>query len=289
MSVVLTPFREEAVATLQAFRDSLGITGDAARLIDVLTDEARGCGRQVIVGWEAGVPTGCAGWVDFRVPSSGEMMGAPLQASTAAVAEALVNELIQRAHSLHAQSLVVGVAPGEDVKEVVLLSMGFELNAERAHVSCATNATNATFSRSGLQPLAFSALDGEQLSALYRDVFPHWADDPASQAQNILQDWATFDWNASTVLADGNGRYAAFLTVSPRGEVCDIGVAAEWRGRGIARSLYDHASGVLARHGVGAMSAGVDTYNTASMRFHEQLGFREDRARHRTYCLALAA
>jgi L-amino acid N-acyltransferase YncA len=66
-----------------------------------------------------------------------------------------------------------------------------------------------------------------------------------------------------------------------------LGIAAAWRGKGVAELLYAQACNALADLGIDKVKARVASCNAASMRFHQRAHFTETMPRGRVYSLAL--
>ena len=87
----------------------------------------------------------------------------------------------------------------------------------------------------------------------------------------------------SFVADDADGRLVAFLigflsqTDSDEAYIHFVGVAPEQRGSGVARELYERFFDVVRAEGRRVMRCVTSPANTASIAFHEAMGFTVDR------------
>jgi ribosomal-protein-alanine N-acetyltransferase len=67
--------------------------------------------------------------------------------------------------------------------------------------------------------------------------------------------------------------YAAFWCVVDQGELGNVAVSAQWRGRGLGARLVEEVVGRAARRGIVEVFLEVRPTNTVARRLYERLGF----------------
>lgn len=275
---------------LQALYDHPG--RPALDLAATLTDAARGGGRQVRVAWRGHRPVGCLGWVSLGLLEDGRLYGAPVLAADAEVAALLLAELQRQGRSLGASHLRVSTWAGDEAKAQALGMAGYRrlfewVNFVRALAADGPGVAARPLPQ-GLARVAFDRIDWPRAAALNAECFRDVPNSPAVSAGLLAEEWAEADWSASRLLQDGSGRYQAFVIVSQTAAVEAVGVAAAWRGRGLADALYAEAAAAVRRRGGLHLHALVASSNLASMRLHQRLGFTEPQPRGAVWELALA-
>lgn len=283
---------QAGLAALQTLSDAQGSGRPRLDLQSVLTDGARGQGRQVVVAWQNGQPVGCLGWVSLGLAEDGRLYGAPLIAQHEAAAEALLASLAHTGQALGASHLRVSSWSGEAAKRQALLQRGYQPLFEWVNFARPTHTPLPLGGQDvlrALTPVDWPAIDWPRAAQLSADCFRDVPNSPAVGPEVLAEDWAEADWDCSALLQDSQGRYAAYVIVSPEGAVDAVGVAPPWRGRGVADALYARACAALAAKGRGQATALVASSNTASMRLHQRLGFTEWQVRGTVWECALAA
>lgn len=289
--VTLTPLDLATIPALQALSDADGDGRPAMNLQALLTDAARGEGRQVAVAWRNGVPAGCLAWVSLGITQDGRLYGSPLIARDAAVARALIERLVQQGLAGGASHLRVSTWAGESAKAQALATSGFErlfewVNFARPLQPRLADAAGAALGM--LSAVPFDRIDWNRAARLSADCFRDVPNSPAVTPEILAADWAEADWDVSGLLQDDAGRYVAYAIVHTDGAVNAVGVDADWRGRGLTDVLYARAMVALAAKGCVQMSALVASSNQRSMRLHQRLGFTEPVPRGAVWERALA-
>ncbi|WP_374357221.1 N-acetyltransferase family protein [Chitinimonas sp.] len=286
-AVTLQAFDASAVPALQAIYNPSWPSGTAPDLACDLVDHGRAGGQQVAIAWRNGMAVGCVAWVTLGIASGGPCFGAPLVASDGDVADLLIARLIAEASSAGARQLRVSVWAGEGAKAQALQRAGFHYDMEWLHFGLPTAvAAPVDFAALGLHPIDEADIDWPRFQQLYAETFREVPNAVVGDAEHLKHDCAGASWEVSRILADATGRYVAFADFEADGTAA-LGVAADWRGRGVANALYAHASSALAARGVGMLRARVASSNAASMRLHQKLGFNEIMPRGAVYGLTL--
>jgi L-amino acid N-acyltransferase YncA len=134
--------------------------------------------------------------------------------------------------------------------------------------------------------------DFEAITAIYNDVILNstaiYRDEPASVDERLAWWQARRQQNYPTLVACENGLVTGFSSFGDfrpwpgyRYTVeHSVHVHASWRGRGIGTALVRALIPIAAALEKHVMIGGIDAENTASLRFHERIGF--ERAAHFT-------
>lgn len=124
----------------------------------------------------------------------------------------------------------------------------------------------------------------------------HYAAVAVIYAEGIATGHATFatevptwpDWHAShlphsrRVALDANGQVAGWAALTPVSGRCvyrgvaevSVYVGGSYRGQGVGRELLRQLVADSEQQGIWTLQAGIMSQNTASLRLHEQAGFR---------------
>jgi ribosomal protein S18 acetylase RimI-like enzyme len=126
----------------------------------------------------------------------------------------------------------------------------------------------------------FDAGDRETVIALWRDVFPEYADtsrpqrDPALSIANKMRTQPELFFVAvvgdaviGTVMCGYDGH---------RGWVYSLAVSSAFRHRGYGRALMLHAEAALSSLGCPKVNLQILSFKTELKRFYEKLGYRTD-------------
>jgi L-amino acid N-acyltransferase YncA len=240
-----------------------------------LVDAARAQGRQVVMAQEEGVLTGVAGWVAFGVETEGIVYGAPVLARTEASAVRLLERLIHEAKALGARQLRVSLLPEQTAKARALAQTGFHPLLDMISVERPSHDLPPVPMPGDLREVPFEEVDWERFTQLFNTVFAEVPNAPPVDTATKREEWDAVDREASSIWIDAEGRYVAWIGVLPGGHIDDVGVDASLRGRSIAPALYARIGGILAAKGILRLEAMLASTNTATLRLHEKLGFRE--------------
>ncbi|HSW06405.1 GNAT family N-acetyltransferase [Aquabacterium sp.] len=287
----LAPLDLDSLPALQAISDATAASRPPMALRTLLTDAARGGGRQVVVAWQESRPVGCLAWVSLGIAEDGRLYGSPLIAPDAEVAAALIERLVIEGHTLGASHLRVSTWAGDEGKAQALAALGFECLFEWVNFGRPLPLPVAPPQASAISRCStvdFERIDWAQAARLSAECFRDVPNSPAVTAEILAADWAEADRDASCLLQDDAGAYAAYIVVQHDGTVDAVGVQAAWRGQGLTDTLYARAAAALVAKGVMQMSALVASTNTASMRLHQRLGFTETVPRGAVWERALA-
>lgn len=273
---------------LEPLKDLLPKGQDLGSLRRDLTDPARGHGRQVVLATRDGMACGVAGWVALGVETAGIVYGSPVLAHTEAAARLLLERLVQEARNHGAHQLRVSLLPGEIPKGEALRCAGFRALLDMIDVERSSRDLPAAALPAGLRPVPRERVDWDRFAAVYNRVFAEVPNAPPLEAEDKRDEWEDLDPDASGIWEDGAGCYVAWIAVHRDGHVDEVGVEESLRGQGVAPALYHSAGAIMAAKGVPRLQAMLASTNTATLRLHEKLGFRET-ARRTVFALDLAS
>lgn len=126
-----------------------------------------------------------------------------------------------------------------------------------------------------------------EVDALHRDQLPHIFRKPTGPIrERAYYDVLIADENVGLFLAEVSGRAVGFvhgaireapalLILVPRryAIIDNIGVKADYRGRGIGRKLVYHVHAWATAAGAGAIELNVHAFNTGAIAFYCRLGY----------------
>jgi GNAT superfamily N-acetyltransferase len=263
--------RADVPALLAIQRATNNLPWDVAALEAQLFDPAREGGKNACVAVRGGEIAGVAGWVD----ADGIQFGAPVIAADEEAARALIEHVIAHARGRAAAWLRIGCAEREVEKRHALDARGFRVVFWFVILGC--EAVPRAVPPIALRHVPIAEVATEIVKDLHDSTFagvdnaPHI---PLAEARH-LQDHAWPD--ASGVWFEGD-EPAAFVHAVHRGDlvdIADIGVAARFRKRGLARMLVDRTVTAAAAAGAREVQALVASTNTASLALHHAAGFTE--------------
>jgi predicted GNAT superfamily acetyltransferase len=110
---------------------------------------------------------------------------------------------------------------------------------------------------------------------IVRDVEDFWGE---GRAPRLLHPMFVYEFGDTAFVVREDGRVAAYLlgfvaTASPTAYIHLVAVRGAYRGRGLARRLYDRFLAVAKERGATRAKAITNPWNRASIAFHERLGF----------------
>lgn len=263
--------RADVSALLEIQRATNHVPLDATSLEAQLFDPARAGGANVRVAVRDGVVAGVAGWVD----AEGIQFGAPVYAPDRDSARALIEHVISHARRRNAAWLRIGCADREAEKRAALDELGFQTKFYFVILRAA--ATPREVPAIEFRHVPIKDVATEIVKELHDTTFAGVDNAPSLPLAEVrhLQDHAWPDasgvWFASEVPA-------AFVHAIRRDDVVDIsdiGVAAKFRGRGLARALVERTLAAAAAAGAREVESLVASTNTASLALHRAAGFSE--------------
>jgi GNAT superfamily N-acetyltransferase len=272
MTVTLRRLERADVSGLVAIQRATNhVPWTAAALEAQLFDPARDGGRNARVAVRAGEVAGVAGWVD----ADGIQFGAPVIAADEEAARALIEHVIAHGRGRGAAWLRIGCAEREVDKRRALDALGFRVAFWFVTLGC--EAAARAVAPIELRHVPISEVATEIVKELHDTTFTDVDNAPRAPLAEIrhLQDHAWPD--ASGVWFAGD-EPAAFVHAVRHGdlvEIADIGVADNFRRRGLARALVDRTVDAAAVAGAREVQALVASTNTASLALHRAAGFSE--------------
>lgn len=272
----------EDLTAIQRVRDRLPCPGppDDGRVFQAqIWEAATGEGQGVLVAERDGRIAGYLSFVERTVPVSGDLylwhLGGDAGASRALLAQA---DALARA--LGAQRIRVSCPPGDRVRRALLRARGYRHAYDMLDLCVSAPLRFDAPAPAGFELRDACALDIERFRALYDACFRGvWNAAPLTQAE-ARELFGSIDRRRSFLALSG-GDYAAFalnrilLRDARRvGELHVLGVAPDFRRRGVAARLLSLSLAAHARAGCERVELRVASPNAAALSLYRRAGFR---------------
>jgi ribosomal protein S18 acetylase RimI-like enzyme len=206
-------------------------------------------------------------------------------ASDPDVADALLEQVVARAHERGLRHLEVTVVPQDKPLSALAARYGFSHDRDILRMWRALNGTLAAPRwPDGVLVRSYTEADAERVHALLDEAYAGWDRDYVRRPH---ADWLTFmtghdDFDpAMWFLVERSNELVAcslhWKEFQQRGWVKDIVVREDERGNGLAKALLQHAFRAYAERGATRVGLKVDSTNpTGAPRLYERAGFVTD-------------
>lgn len=243
-----------------------------AKFKDDLYASARGLGANTRIYIRDNNILGYASWVRG---AGGEFFGSPLVAVEKVSADSLINYLLQEAKG--SDWIRISAFADENNKIQSLKEFGFKclFNFIDLEISTSSVTDFETIEGISCEPLTnigakdFASLSTKSFAGVDNTLPTSEIDAQESLGSPDLEPSLSWVWK------NERGEWIAFSYGNRSGELDSIGVIPEYRGRGIAKSIYRMALKAASRSGYNRITALVSSRNVASLRLHNALGFKE--------------
>ncbi|MGZ8874017.1 MAG: N-acetyltransferase family protein [Halobacteriota archaeon] len=245
-----------------------------------LFDEAHGHGSHVRIAIDGGI-VGIVGWVH----GPGVMFAAPFIAPRRDIAKILLDTIFAEANVVKPVWIRTSTGSLESPIAAELAARSFMPLFDFIDYARSTTYARSLQFPPGTHLIALVDLDRELLLAFFNQTFTDIPNVlPLSTAQlDELLDGPLVLSSGTVALADDYGRYVGFLHSNREGAyvmIEAIGVAGDWRRRGVGTWLVENLLCTARAAGVPEARSLIASSNIPSISFHNRLGFSERYRRH---------